>query len=76
MPSTLLIKNIGMLATAQGQEALKGKAQGSVTLLENAYVTVRDVFVVDFILRELQECEADLLGRRSHPFSIWWMAGA
>ncbi len=42
MPSTLLIKNIGMLATAQGQEALKGKAQGSVTLLENAYVTVRD----------------------------------
>ena len=42
MPSTLLIKNIGMLATARGQEALKGKAQGSVTLLENAYVTVRD----------------------------------
>lgn len=38
----LLITNIGTLATAQGGAARRGKAQGEVRILKNAWVSVQD----------------------------------
>ena len=38
----LLITNIGTLATPQGSAAKRGKAQGEVQVLKNAWVSVRD----------------------------------
>lgn len=40
--ASLLLKNIGLLATPTGSDAKRGKAQGEITLLKNAYVLVRD----------------------------------
>lgn len=40
MTPSLLICNIGMLATACGNAAKGGKAQGEITILENAYIAV------------------------------------
>ena len=39
---SLLIHNIGLLATPLGFEAKAGKAQGEVSYLDNAYIFVRD----------------------------------
>lgn len=40
--STLLIHNIGLLVTPRGKAALRGKAQGEVLALENAYILMED----------------------------------
>ena len=40
MKPSLLIYNIGMLATACGNSAHGGKAQGEIQIIENAYVAV------------------------------------
>lgn len=42
MKAELLIKNIGMLATAQGSAAKAGKAQGEISVQENAWVAVNE----------------------------------
>jgi imidazolonepropionase len=38
----LLITNIGTLATPQGSEAKRGKAQGEIQILKDAWILVRD----------------------------------
>lgn len=38
----LLITNIGTLATPQGSEAKRGKAQGEILILKDAWILVRD----------------------------------
>ena len=40
--ASLLIHNIGMLATATGSAAKAGAAQGEICILRNAYVAVQD----------------------------------
>lgn len=45
--NTLLIKNIGMLATPKGTAAKKGAAQGEITILENAYILIQDGQIVE-----------------------------
>lgn len=40
--ASLLLKNIGLLATPTGHDAKRGEAQGAVTFLKNAYVLVQD----------------------------------
>ena len=40
--SNLLIKNIGMLVTPTGSEARRGKQQGKVTFLQNAWVYIEN----------------------------------
>jgi imidazolonepropionase len=40
--ANLLLKNIGLLATPTGSAARRGKEQGAVTLLKDAYVLVKD----------------------------------
>lgn len=40
--SKLIVKNIGLLATPTGNAAKRGKAQGEITLLKDAYVLVED----------------------------------
>jgi len=42
----LLLKNIGLLATAQGKSAHCGAAQGEISLIENAMVGVRNGEIV------------------------------
>ena len=42
MKAELLIKNIGMLATATGSAAKAGNEQGEITILKDAWVTVND----------------------------------
>lgn len=42
MMEKLLITNIGTLATPQGREAKRGKAQGEIQILKNAWILVRD----------------------------------
>lgn len=39
--ASLLIHNIGMLATATGSAAKAGAAQGEICILRNAYVAVQ-----------------------------------
>ena len=45
--ASLLIKNIGMLATACGDRAKSGKAQGEILTLQNAYVLVQDEQILE-----------------------------
>ena len=45
MSNSLVIKNIGMLATPQGKGPKKGKEQGEITILKNAYVLMEDGLV-------------------------------
>ncbi|WP_312279760.1 imidazolonepropionase [Oscillibacter sp.] len=40
--ANLLVKNIGLLATPVGSAARRGKEQGEITMLKNAYVLVKD----------------------------------
>lgn len=40
--ANLLIKNIGLLATPTGSAARRGKEQGEITMLKDAYVLVKD----------------------------------
>lgn len=42
MTADLLIKNIGLLATAQGTGPKAGKAQGDICLLKDAWIALRD----------------------------------
>lgn len=42
----LIIKNIGLLATPEGNSALKGKEQGKITFIENAYIAVKGETIV------------------------------
>ena len=42
MKAELLIKNIGMLATATGSSAKAGKEQGEISIQENVWVAVND----------------------------------
>ena len=46
MKPSLLIYNIGMLATACGNSAHGGKAQGEIQIIENAYVAVEENKIV------------------------------
>jgi imidazolonepropionase len=41
-----IIKNIGLLATPQGKGALKGKEQGKITLLRDAYIMINNKQIV------------------------------
>ena len=43
----LLVKNIGMLATPEGRTARKGKEQGQIRILKNAYVLIRDGVIAE-----------------------------
>lgn len=45
--NTLLIKNIGMLATPTGIAAKKGAAQGEITILENAYILIENGIIAE-----------------------------
>lgn len=45
--NTLLIKNIGMLATPKGTATKKGAAQGEITILENAYILIQNGQIVE-----------------------------
>lgn len=57
--ASLLINNIGMLATACGTLAKGGEAQGQITILHNAYVAVQE----DKIIAVGQgDAPADLIG--------------
>lgn len=47
MAHTMLIKNIGMLATATGSDAQKGKDQGEITKLEGAWILIEDDKIKD-----------------------------
>ena len=40
--ANLLLKNIGLLATPTGSAARRGREQGEITLLKNAYVLIKD----------------------------------
>ena len=40
--ANLLLKNIGLLATPIGSAARRGKEQGEITMLKDAYVLVKD----------------------------------
>lgn len=40
--ANLLLKNIGLLATPAGSAARRGKEQGEITMLKDAYVLVKD----------------------------------
>ena len=44
--ASLLIHNIGMLATATGSAAKAGAAQGEICILRNAYVAVQDDTII------------------------------
>jgi len=40
--ANLLLRNIGLLATPTGSTARRGREQGEITLLKNAYVLIKD----------------------------------
>ena len=40
MAYKMIVKNIGMLATPQGKEAHRGKAQGEICFLKDAWIAV------------------------------------
>ena len=46
--SSLLIHNIGMLATPEGSEARRGQAQGTIRLLENAWIYTENGEIISF----------------------------
>ena len=46
--SSLLIKNIGLLATPLGTQSKKGKEQGNILLVKDAYI-----FIVDNIIKKV-----------------------
>ena len=46
--SSLLIHNIGMLATPEGSEARRGQAQGTIRLLENAWIYAENGEIISF----------------------------
>lgn len=48
MAHKMLIKNIGMLATAQGNAARCGKDQGEIVKLEGAWISIEDDIIKDF----------------------------
>ena len=43
----LLVKHIGMLATPEGKAARRGKAQGEIRVLKNAWVLIRDGVIAE-----------------------------
>ena len=43
----LLVKNIGMLATPEGRTARKGKDQGEIRVLKDAWVLIRDGVIAE-----------------------------
>ena len=45
--ANLLVKNIGVLATAKGTTARKGPEQGAVELLKDAWVLCRDGVIAE-----------------------------
>ena len=51
--SSLLIHNIGMLATPEGSEARRGQAQGTIRLLENAWIYTENGEIISFGTRNL-----------------------
>ena len=46
--SSLLIHNIGMLATPEGSDARRGQAQGTIRLLENAWIYTENGEIISF----------------------------
>ena len=43
----LLVKHIGMLATPEGKTARRGKAQGEIRILKDAWVLIRDGIIAE-----------------------------
>ena len=51
--SSLLIHNIGMLATPEGLEARRGRDQGTIRVLENAWIYTENGEIISFGTRNL-----------------------
>ena len=66
MKAELLIKNIGMLATACGSAAKAGKEQGEISIQENAWVAVEDGKILAVGTGETDVEAAEVIDAKGH----------
>ncbi len=66
MKAELLIKNIGMLATACGSAAKAGKEQGEISIQENAWVAVEDGKIVAVGTGDADVEAAEVIDAKGH----------